>query len=48
MNEVVKETAAEMADLRSRVMAFQQNRRSTECVSLLRLPFVVLCEAYFY
>ncbi|KAJ4016677.1 hypothetical protein NW752_003805 [Fusarium irregulare] len=30
MNEVVKETAAEMADLRSRVMAFQQNRRSTE------------------
>ncbi|RBR24585.1 uncharacterized protein FIESC28_02635 [Fusarium coffeatum] len=30
MNEVVKETAVEMADLRSRVMAFQQNRRSTE------------------
>ncbi|KAJ4137630.1 hypothetical protein NW768_003218 [Fusarium equiseti] len=30
MNEIVEETAAEMANLRSRVMAFQQDRRSTE------------------
>ncbi|KAH7196868.1 uncharacterized protein B0J16DRAFT_313211 [Fusarium flagelliforme] len=30
MNEIVEETAAEMANLRSRVMAFQQDQRSTE------------------